>query len=72
MGCFADHSSRKEIQCISRKAVHGFNLIPCHILNDREMDELGASFNIKDLDGLKDAYLGYRLPVYRAPTLVLM
>eukprot|EP00268_Persea_americana_P013880 TRINITY_DN16149_c0_g1_i4.p1 TRINITY_DN16149_c0_g1~~TRINITY_DN16149_c0_g1_i4.p1 ORF type:complete len:318 (-),score=60.87 TRINITY_DN16149_c0_g1_i4:716-1669(-) len=67
-----DHSSLKEIHRISRKALRGFNLIPCHILNGHEMEELGASLNIKELEGLKDAYLCYRLPVRRAPTLFLI
>lgn len=36
------------------------------------MEELAASLNIKELEGLKDAYLCYRLPVCRAPTLFLI
>lgn len=67
-----DHLSKEGIQHISRKARHGFNLIPCHILKSCAIEELDATTRVKDQDGSRDIFLCYRLPVGRAPELVLI
>ncbi|XP_070041853.1 calmodulin-lysine N-methyltransferase-like [Nicotiana tomentosiformis] len=51
----SDNQSELGIKRISRKATHGFNLIPCHLMKD----------------GSRDATLCYTLPIPNAPTLIL-
>ncbi|XP_077221293.1 S-adenosyl-L-methionine-dependent methyltransferases superfamily protein [Tasmannia lanceolata] len=57
---------------ISRKTVHGFNLIPCQLQNGQAREELVAFLEVKDLDGLRDAFLSYSLPIDRSPRLLLI
>lgn len=63
--CVSEDKSEMGIQRISRKATHGFNLIPFHLMKDRVEE------NVNSMDSSRNATLCYTLPVTNASPLIL-
>ena len=57
------------IKRISRRTTHGFNLIPCHVVNDDDDDDECDSN--KHNGSTRDARVCYTLPVPSSPQLFL-
>ncbi|XP_015889742.3 calmodulin-lysine N-methyltransferase [Ziziphus jujuba] len=64
-----DDESEIGIERISRKAVNGFNLIPCCLVNDDDADDHSASSSKSNRP--REATVCYTLPVEGAPKLFL-
>lgn len=68
----SDCQSQIGLQRISRKATHGFNLIPCHLMDAHAEEDSFSSSRIKQLDNSRrDVCFCYTLPIDRAPKLYL-
>ncbi|KAH0691413.1 hypothetical protein KY285_015907 [Solanum tuberosum] len=61
----SEDKSEMGIQRISRKATHGFNLIPFHLMKDCVEE------NVNPMDSSRNATLCYTLPVSNASQLIL-
>ncbi|MCD7460270.1 hypothetical protein HAX54_043213 [Datura stramonium] len=66
----SEDKSEMGIQRISRKATHGFNLIPFHLKKDR-VEENVKSLKENQMDSSRDATSCYTLPIPNAPQLIL-
>ncbi|KAM3394487.1 calmodulin-lysine N-methyltransferase isoform X1 [Capsicum galapagoense] len=66
----SEDKSEVSIQRISRKATHGFNLIPFHLVKDSVEENVNSSKE-NVMDSSRDATLCYTLPVSNAPSLIL-
>lgn len=61
----SEDKSEMSIQRISRKATHGFNLIPFHLMKDCVEE------NVNPMDSSRNTTLCYTLPVTNASQLIL-
>lgn len=69
----ADDPSEVSTKNVSRKRSGGFNLIPCHPVDDGDSVEvLEATLRAKDLVGPRDVCTRYKLPLENGPGLVMM
>ncbi|XP_059623481.1 calmodulin-lysine N-methyltransferase isoform X2 [Cornus florida] len=58
-----DEQSDVGIRRISRKTTHGFNLIPCHSVDDHLKEDSVSSSETNHPDGSRDACVCYTLPI---------
>jgi hypothetical protein len=63
-----EEQSETSIKRISRKASQGFNLIPCHVVED---DAVLSSGSLKRPGHAREARVCYTLPIDGAPRLFL-
>ncbi|URD83315.1 Putative methyltransferase [Musa troglodytarum] len=69
----ADDPSDVSTKNVSRKRGGGFNLIPCHPLDDSDSVEvLEATLRAKDLVGPRDVCIRYKLPLENGSGLVMI
>ncbi|GAB4848459.1 hypothetical protein Ancab_003163 [Ancistrocladus abbreviatus] len=67
----ADEQSQEKIDCISRKAKNGFNLIPFKIVNHASEEDANSSSSLDCSGASKDVCFCYRLPLPSARKLFL-
>ncbi|RWW36845.1 hypothetical protein BHE74_00058097 [Ensete ventricosum] len=69
----ADDPLEVSTKNVSRKRGGGFNLIPCHPLDDSDSVEVPeATLRAKDIVGPRDICTRYKLPLENGPALVMM
>ncbi|XP_052195842.1 calmodulin-lysine N-methyltransferase [Diospyros lotus] len=66
-----DEQSQTNVERISRRATHGFNLIPCHVMEDVADENSNSQLETDHGSSSRDIRLCYRLPISGAPEIYL-